>query len=64
MSFTDDASLIIMVPLKTGGGTGWFSVCHPGTKNPEWNRFRNLFPVGEKGVTLKCNVHDFNLIRG
>ena len=47
--------LITMVPLKTGGNRGRFARLHHGSKNPERNQFKNLFPVGRKGLCVASN---------
>lgn len=43
-----DATVIIVVPLKTGENVSWFTKCHQGLKNPEWNWIKNSLHVGQK----------------
>lgn len=47
-SSVHDTSLMTTVPLKTCENLGWFTSWRQGSKNPEQNRSKNLFPVGEE----------------
>lgn len=57
MPYIDEASLITMDPLKTGGNAGWFTSWQEGSKNPERNQFKNLFLIGGKDVTDLFSNH-------
>lgn len=57
MPYLDDAPLITIVLIKTGENTGWFTTKHQGSRNPEWNQFKNQRLIGGNGYEcLALNV--------
>lgn len=53
----DNTSVNTVVPLETGRTVGWFASWHQISKNPEWNRFKNPYPVVRKVILPSSPVH-------
>ena len=46
-----------MVLLKTGGNAGWFARSQQGSKNHEWNQFKNTFLVEMRATHRRTHTH-------